>query len=110
MQNRAIDHEVDSAETEAVRLWVEMMERHRQDGVPGVHQVEALAGVLGDSLSEDDEILAALVTLAQAPLSLAGRVLSTYAAAPHPGFGHLATLAWDEWRFWAHPLPLDQVA
>jgi hypothetical protein len=97
-------------EFEALQLWLDAETWLEPPHEVGACEVEAFAGVLGDSLSEDDEILAALLALAHSSLPRAGEVLQGYAALPHHGFGHLAQLAWEEWQFWAQRGPIACVA
>ena len=99
-----------TAEHEALNLWLEAMHWLEPLQPPGEREVEAFAGALGDSLAEDDEILAALLALAHAPMRRAYEVLEGYAQAPHPGMGHLARLACEEWLFWCERTPLGDVA
>jgi len=94
-------------EIEALELWLEAMKWLEPEAPPGEAEVEAFAGVLGDSLSGDDEILAALLALSHAPTQRAREVLEGYAEAPHPGMGLLAQLAVEEWRFWCERTPAE---
>ena len=105
--NAALEHD---PEFEALQLWLDAETWLEPPHEVGANEAEAFAGVLGDSLSEDDEILAALLALSHSSRPRAGEVLQRYAVAPHPGFGYLAQLAWEEWLFWAERGPLPRVA
>lgn len=99
-----------TAEREAVELWLDAMNWLEPLQPAGEREVEVFAGVLGDSLSEDDEILAALLALAHAPLRRAYDALLAYAQAPHPGMQEIAQLACEEWLFWSERRHVEQVA
>ncbi|WP_373044323.1 hypothetical protein [Vulgatibacter sp.] len=99
-----------AAEFEALELWLDAQTWLSPLTEAGEREVAVFAGVLGDSLSDDDEILAALLALAHSSCAAARRVLEDYVATPHPGFDYVAKLALEEWLFWAERTPVEQVA